>query len=502
MGVIFPNKSHYIKSMTVRKIDFADFKGGVRTDIDTSILPMQYATKCYNFSHKKGVLESGLGLRPLQLPISNDSTSGEPSLTTQRTMVWDKDSNPVKMWRFQFYSNMVDARRDKVFVYSDDGKIHWANIVDTYVGYATLLLLFESKPNMLNYNNDGVDSALLSSPSDSLVIYTPGLAATTIENTPNFTSMCLHYERVFATTGGRKNSVWFSESTDPSNWEISSESGGYIEMADELGDCNRVLSFGSYIYIFRDFGITRLSAFAEQSSFSMSNIYTSSNTILGNTACICGNVVIFLTTDGLYSFDGGSVDKLELGYEGIFNGVDNTHAEATYHKNKYCLICNTNYATVSNNSECNTLYELDTETGDSELLFGYRFLSISSIFQDIMEKLVVIVAGNDSNTIYEVVTGSGQIDANPTTKVWKSAMTDLGLPSATKNIRAITVIARGSIVIKVSTDRETREFTLASDGVLPSRIRIGMSGIMLGIEFIANSSDVLISHPIVEYSYC
>ena len=475
-------------------IDFANFAGGMRTDVDESVLPLKYARKTYNFRTTDGALTTGLGLSPLSLPTSSDGSS-------ERTMIWDIDAEPLKVVKFQYFSTVSNTRKDRLLVYASNGKVYWCNIEDNFMYFTSLLFQFVEAPCILNYRLNGVDVALLSSPSDALSVWTPGLSAQQPTNAPALTSMCLHYERVFATTSGEKNAVWFSDDMDPTNWEISSEEGGYIEMADELGDCNKVLSFNNYLYVFRSFGITRITAFADQSTFSVMNIYTSSNSIFANTACVCGSVMLFMATDGLYSFDGASAKKLNLGFESIFQDVQSSKVVATFHKNHYYLLCNTTLETLSSEYDnyCNTLFSLDIDSGESEVLFGYKFVDIVSVGQNLMEKLIIIASDGTHNILYEL-SQSGAVSTTATTKVWESAFTDLGLPSATKNFRSMHVVTDYPMTATVRTENDERTINLDGVPAVPQRIRLGIAGKMLAVSLTTSSQFARISHPTIEFS--
>ena len=47
---------------------------------------------------------------------------------------------------------------------------------------------------------------------------------------------------------------------------MSLEEGGYIDFDGSLGNVNAVKSFDNYLYVFCDFGIYRLTAYADQTS--------------------------------------------------------------------------------------------------------------------------------------------------------------------------------------------------------------------------------------------
>ena len=103
--------------------------------------------------------------------------------------------------------------------------------------------------------------------------------------------------------------VRFSANFDLTEWDESPEEGGFIELVDERGECNKVLSFNDYVYIIREHGISRLSAYGEQEEFSVTHLFLSTDKIYHNTAVLCGDRILMLCSDGVYSFNGYSASK-------------------------------------------------------------------------------------------------------------------------------------------------------------------------------------------------
>lgn len=124
------------------------------------------------------------------------------------------------------------------------------------------------------------------------------------------TSMCVHAERIFATVSGEQNKVWFSADFNPENWKVSGDGAGYIDFDDEGGKVIKVVKFLNYVYIFRDFGVERLTAFGAQTDFSVSKIYTASARIYPDTIVPLGDSIVFLTEEGLKCLDGYNVQNI------------------------------------------------------------------------------------------------------------------------------------------------------------------------------------------------
>ena len=110
--------------------------------------------------------------------------------------------------------------------------------------------------------------------------------------------MCVHGERLFLTDSSNHNSLWFSDDFDPTNWNVSLSEAGFIDMIGEKGRLLKVISFGGYIYVFRSYGITRVTAYGNQKSFSVADLFVSSGKIRGESITVCGDCVLFFASDG------------------------------------------------------------------------------------------------------------------------------------------------------------------------------------------------------------
>ena len=479
-------------SMQYAKVDFSNFLSGVNTQIDDSVLPLKYAMECVNFSNEKGVLKTGLGLKALMLPISKDDPNGGVE------MVEDFDAEPLKVMHFRFWEPYTLTQENKLMIYMSDGRIIWRNIYENLNLYiANPSLQFTSEPTLLNYRLNDVDIGIFMSKTDTLKVWGPAYNVIEIPQAPLMTSMCLHFERLFATVEGQNTSIWFSDSMDPTNWNVSSSEAGYFHLYDSLGGANKIISFNNYLFIFRDFGITKVTAYADQSDFTVSNIYTSSNVIFADTACICGDNVFFLASDGLYGFDGAGVSKLNLDFEGIFDGMNNVNARSEFHKNCYYLLCNTKFG--NNDRGLGTLLEVNVETGAVSFLAGYDFVNIMALRDDYIEKLIVII-NNGVNNILTELTHDGMVLESPTNKKWKSAFTDLGEPNKVKTIKSISLISEYDCDVEIMTENDIASLHFKGSW-LPTRKALNITGRLVQISFVSKGQYAKISHPELEICF-
>lgn len=483
---MFVNRSTYYPKLNTFAVDFANFSGGLNTKYDEHVLPLKYARKAYNFSFDKGALIQGLGIEYLTFPV-------ELGCSEEKKVVFPEGVQPLSIAHYRYFSQDSGKRADRLMVYGSDKYMYFGRFTtDITTEFAKLdYMQLNEKPNFINYRLNGIDTIIFTSPSDAMTTWNPTTIPTQVESAPSINSMCLHYERLFATVNGEKSSLWFSDDLDPTNWTISMEEGGFIEMLDERGALNKVVSFNDYLYVFRDYGIARVTAFAEQENFSVTQLYTSSTQIYPDSVCICGDFILFLASDGLYSFNGVSVNKLNLGYEELF-ASNNCGAKAAFHKNKYYLSCKFNIDGVEG-YENNTLIEFDLESGQSNILYGYCIEELLSINKENLEKLIVIVKTENGNVLGQV-SKSGSVFSRPTKKVWQSAFTSLGYNTKVKQIREISLLTNAPVSVILETENGKRKVDfLASD--VPQRKKVSLNGRMVKVAFESTAPKCVISSP-------
>lgn len=274
-------------------------------------------------------------------------------------------------------------------------------------------------------------------------------------------------------------------------------------MLDERGALKKVVSFNDYIYIFRDYGITRLSAYADQSSFYVSQLFVSSGKIYPNSVCVCGDEIIFLASDGLYSFNGINTTKILDNISLGFLGQNNEKSMATYLENKYYLACKFNFqdGTVSGeiNAENNCVIEVDLLSRTALFLRGADVCHISAIKTDKFEGVVVCAKAYGENA-YKLgaISYSGKIFNAFTTKVWQTPFSDLGYTGQNKTILDMLVQTKNSLSVVLKNEKQETK-TLAFNGqARAQKIKTRFSGEKISFRFETNNSAENIISPTVK----
>ena len=482
----------------LKSFDFNYFLNGLNSVVDESVQSVSNAKLFKNFSVKNYVLSTGLGIVPLQF----FNTKINQSTTVQQNF----EGQALALFVYQYFDSAEQSYNDVLFVYSSDKKLYYLQYSSNSRNFVCFdLKTFESFPDYLYYiMPDESEVAMFCSDTEKLTVVSSVSNCTTIENAPLITSLCVHFDRIFAVTTSGKNRAWFSDELDPTNWNVSNSEAGYIAMNDSLGECKKVLSFKNYVFVFREYGITRITAYASQESFSMQNVYISSNLLFSNTASICGDVIYFLASDGLYSFDGVNVNKINSGLEKIIEGCDESNAKAVYFQNSYYIILNTQLSEQTNHlKENNTLIRYDCNSYNYDILSDVKIIDIAKITTSGLEKLAVVQLSNfNSSEDFETKLGQvefcGGVFDNVTDKVWCSPKTDIGVSNYNKNVCAISLQTNAYCDVVIKTENGERKINFSPCDKTQKKA-VYITGTMIEVYIHSSSKDVKISHPIIYY---
>ena len=147
-----------------------------------------------------------------------------------------------------------DGFNDRLLVQTPSGRFYYVTLFlqdDAWHEIEGLTAVYPA--TAVNYKYGDKDILLLSG-EDLPLTMLDDAAVSKIENAPRFTSLTVHGERVFGVCDGARGRVWFSDNTNPTDWSVSSETGGYINLAGGGGATTRAGGFLRYLSIFPQHG--------------------------------------------------------------------------------------------------------------------------------------------------------------------------------------------------------------------------------------------------------
>ena len=486
---MFYRKELSLKRNGSARLMLTSFAAGMSSDTDENILPLKYAALAYNYSVSSGALRDGLSALPFMLKSAGGAEVDCGEINGESVL---------RLWHYRRFDFETGKKDDRLVVYTAAKKIFWRTLDGAGTFTELQGAFFDGVPEGINYRLNGDDVLILCSENENMLVWDGENYPYYVASSPYIVSMDIHYERLFAVVGGEQNSLWFSQDLDPTNWDLSLDNAGFIEMLDERGRMLKVISFLDYVYVFREYGISRVSAYADQESFAASQLFVSSGRIEGATICVCGDRIIFLAEDGLYVFDGLSARPVLPNLKTLLKSVDKSKASAVFVNGKYYLACRLDYGdgetigceALPHGCINNTIIELDVRTLLCNLHRGIDAVHLCAIKTGTRSVVAACINGGNGGRLAEIAVGENLTGALK--RVWTTPQSDLGTPK-TKLLKEVTLQSAKDAVLRIETEKESRDVLIR--GGKPSRVRVGISGKLFRVSFISEADGVRIASP-------
>lgn len=442
-----------------------NLQSGMNSVTDSRVLPFSQSEAAYNVCVESGALENGYGV------ISTDALS-----------------RFHKVYYYKVYDEREQKMKGCYLAHNKDtGKIHggaggpnaWRELDGAQ---------FAKAPLGVNYKLFGEDVFLLCG-EEGMAVVDSSLRVITVPTAPSITSIAMHNERMFVTIGGRRNAVWFSDDLDPTNWNPELDEGGFIELEGEQGRLNKVVSFGGYVYVFREYGIARLTAYGEQREFSVANLFVSSGKIYGDTVAVCGDRIIFLAEDGLYSFDGLSSHRIARSLDGLIRADGGS--TGCYSAGKYYLSARSRECAEDVND---ILVALDPRTQFLSVNKGLNVISFSAVTEISGEKLWVHTPKMFMGLLEK---GLNHFGKKPE-RLWRSGFGDLGYPDTRKLIAEIYLDTKYDCTVKITTEKGSKLLRFSGKNEA-QRKRVNLIGTKVQMEIRAEG-DISVARPALKFT--
>lgn len=471
---------YYAKTFSVdkpsrKRYRFSSFKG-IDVNSSTNTLPCDYCEDAYNFGFENNCLTGGTGLKKFCYRCEDGSDYELPPVPDgyrDARLFCGKlsDSNGP-------YECLILSAKDKLTYIKLAKGENWAPDVTTGRQFTSAI----------GYLNGDTDLMLLGGGGEGLYVMS-GEGGQYAADALAITDLCTHYERVYAVVDGVRTSVWFSDAFDPYNWNVSLDEGGYISLDGSLGEVLRVLSFEDYIYIFCEYGIYRLTAYADQLQFSLKRVHCDCGRIFKDTITICGASVIFVTSDGVYSTDGYDVSRLTDRLDDVIYGAENMRA--LYCNGRYYLTFDKAhddavYGFTTDDDGPNVTVAVDTEKGTIEILRGAKIADMC------------VLAGTRQNCVLALSKLSGNVGetddkgvffSEPPFRYWTVRDIDFNEHVNMKYILGADYCTDTPFVLGVVADGKAKEYYFDPD---KKYVAIGAKGLCFDFYIKCSSRNVKI----------
>lgn len=431
------------------------------------------ATKIvYNFATESGALKTGYGFEDLKSPQSTTDLDDESVISLR--------GNEVKaIWRLKWYNKSDDTNNYYIFYYNDEGYICYDNLF--MLRLATLIVpnTYSETPFATYYRSDQQDALLLSGEGNNLMVIT-GDGVETCDNAPLIKSCCSHYGMLFAVTASASSTLVCNTDTEITNW--SDEKTSNLDFSDERGDLNKIISFDDYLYIFRDYGITKLSIYSSDDEFSINHMYMSDSYIYPNSIAQGGDNVYFLERSGLKRFNGNTVQDVEIDCIDLIKSCDQAKCWATTFDGKYYLACKCDFndgekigcENYSDGFINNALIIYDYQNEHIDIVRGVDINQVLALNNPLKAKLVACFNNEYKGKIGQL-TNDGSLFGDLLDNLWQCAKTDLGYHGQKKRIKRINIKSLGDAQVIISSEKMSKSYSI-SGGQGIQKIRTNVIG--------------------------
>ena len=415
----------------------------------------------YNVIVKSGSLKGGLGVDSPTYPVG-ESTLTLPSLVPHLDVISSLT---------YFRSKVSGVTEDRILAHSVDGKFY-----TTPLGKDEGFVLLEGAPQgvkevtAVNYFKDGRDHLLLY--HEMGVSDYDGESVKNVEDAPKLTSVTMLYERAFGVEEG-SDKVYFSAISEPTDFSVEN-GGGWITLRDDAGALTKIVSFGSNLYVFKEYGVYRMGVMGSPEDYSVERILNTHSKIVPSTIQVTESGIIFLMGGALYIFDGYNVKTFDRGLVSLMESDE--HAVGKYFDNRYYLACKmkTEGELVGDERDLgvkynNAVLHYNLLTGAEGILRGVDIVGFFPVLTSTIKETFVVF-GNARSHRAGKLTDDAKLYGENLPKKWRSARSKMQDFSVLKNLKRIVLDSSCDLKIKVyqgETEVEKTAYAKDTTAIVP-----------------------------------
>ena len=479
--------------MTLKKnkIVYKNFSQNFNFD-DSEYLTSTNCSLNYNVQSSKGYLTEGKGLKKLCLPFFYPTVPTEVETSSQ-------NFNFVKIWYYSYYSETDKKQKYFMIAFGNDNYLYYSNL-HTHAGKFYKIpncSALSSVPDTINFML-GTDSVIgFASTTDNLLVWYCDKDPYLAKNTPRFKSICLHGDRLFAIDADEDNVVRYGATYNPLDWKkdiSSSEDADKITLNDYKSNLQKLVSFNDFVYVFHDYGISKITSYNLTKKFYCTNIYNTTSKIYTNTVCVCGEYIYFLQEDGLYRLDKTDIKRIDFKFSDLFMH-NQDEANSCYFDGKYYLACKLDFNDGEESTYNNSLVEFDFENNEFNIIKGIDIVSMLPINISGVNKIVI--ARRDKNILYEL-TSTSQIDSLATFKFWQSGQITFGTINDKKIIKDLHIYSKYDCDFTITSNKKTFKFSIKGQDKI-QRVPINLVGNEFKFSLSSTADKMLIKYLEINY---
>lgn len=444
MSIFLPPRKSKLK-----KIKIDNFFLGADKQKDQSVLSPAISIDTYNFDFSSGALKDGIGLIDLGID----------------------DQSITNIWQFLFKGQSI------IMFTRVGGQVYYLKGGSVYALSGIKIL---GRVQTTNYRLHGKDVIIMWSNVSNIAVWDGENAAYQVQNSPLIESMDILGDMAFIADADGQT-LRFTSDLDPTNWNQDVTEGGKISFLGIKGRIGKVISFLNYLFVFSEFGITRISVLGDK--VQQANLFVSSGKIFTSSVVISGDRIIFLSDSGLFEFDGLSTKPILQNLNGLIKASDDL--TAAYWGGRYYLCCKGNFA-----------------GGEDDMILSFspvdKSYSISkgimvSSFATFSEGLLAVSQNRAAKII-----NKAKYFSSPLEKCWTSPLSSLGSEKL-KILHSVHLCTLGDITLTIFSESNFQSVNIRGSKAI-QRVRFGIRGYKFAFRIESNQLDSHVSELALVYS--
>lgn len=298
-----------------------------------------------------------------------------------------------------------------------------------------------------------------------------------LSNTYNVTQISFLDDRVVGLLNDDCYAFWYSISQKPSDWSMTSEFCHVQNVDMLLGKCLQIFKMEENLYLVREYGIQRLVFDPENLVYQVQNVGQSIGRIFSESICQNGAKIIYLTTSGLYEFNGSTSKKITTNVDHILAKYNNS--PTVCQNGIYYIATNYNLDTQTIGDEAvehtnNLLICINLESKVETIFRGVDVIQLVAINTSFLTDIALMVHHNGENRISRL-SDECKLFGLDLKKHWSSVPTDFAMPSKKKTITRFFLTTKQDITLTLTCDNKSYKIDLeGSDNV--QVVRPNLSG--------------------------
>ena len=319
----------------------------------------------------------------------------------------------------------------------------------------------------LNYQLDGEDISVLSNGIDT-PFFTNGSTCTTMTGVPAFKDIALHYERMWGCgVSGYPDRVYYSAAFDPRDFTTLNESG-FIELPSfDEGYIIAIETLFDDVVVFKPQSLYRIIG-TYPGTYEVNRVHGVVGTIAGNSIVNTGELVLFLSSDGICVYNGVKAVPFKPGVlDSLYSRINTAavhHAVGVKWGDKVLFAM-----PIDDAEENNAVLEYDLTADSFMLKTGIEVHQFAAAD----DKLYF----SDGTPYIKQYAVGDTYDGQPIQAVWETPFTDAGDRSVKKYLEYLYAFGKGNALsITVTTERESKQKTIRLNSLASDHIKAVLQG--------------------------